>query len=165
MIYILHIFKSEIVHDIDFDTLFLQKVRSVGKVDLVDGHIFSSDEKNSYRISRWIEKYYNKVIGILSAYVVTGVESSSDNALPEWEERVVLLNLPENWPSARLQQLNDVVHDYILNSVEYEFFCVSLGQNDPETQSKKNIADDSEDSVSVIINERTTPLHAPFQPF
>ena len=165
MKYIITICRDEIIHDLDFDTLFLQKVRFLGKEGPLNEHLFSSDESNAYRINRWMNKYINKVQSFLVAYLCADAHKNEACNIPDqWKEFYLNLNMPETWPFA-LDDLTETIHDYMVNAVEYQFMCLTLGPNDPETQIKyQNLLDD-EQEIQKILSKRFNPLKVPFHPF
>lgn len=163
----IQIHRNEIVHDIDHDTLFLQKVRTGAGDSQMISHLFSSDADNSYRIGRWIERYWNRILGASSAYLVRGKQAGggADNAVPEWEMKELVLDMPDGWPESRLQELTDAVHWYIVYSVEFEFLLLAYGAGDNVVQERQAAAEDALYDIRAILSVRTHGLKMPFHPF
>lgn len=163
----IRILRNEIVYDIDHDILFLQKVRINADDSQMNSHLFSSDADNSYRIGRWIERYWNRVLGTSSAYLVRGkqVGGGADNAVADWEVRDIVLDMPDGWPENRLQELADAVHWYIVYSVEYEFLLLAYGAGDNVVQERQAAAEDALYDIRAILSARTHGLKMPFHPF
>lgn len=165
MIHHIVIYPSEIIHDLDFDTLFLQKVRFLGKDGVIGEHIFSNDESNAYRIARWMNKYVNKVKSYLAAYLVKYADKTNAVNIPENPTEFDFdLNMPPTWVASD-DDLASTIHDYIVDGIEYQFYNDSLGPADPETKIKFDALCDEQQEIQVLLSKRSVALKVPFHPF
>ena len=89
-------------------------------------------------------KYLKKAEGILSAYVMKPQGVVRDNALREWDEKEIWLNMPDYWDDTRYDELVKHIHSYIVAGALYEYFLLTLTSKDPLTVSKQEEMDDEE---------------------
>lgn len=166
MNYRITIYDSEIIHDLDFDSLFVQKVRTAKGITAVGENSFSSDERIAYRIRRFINKYFSIVLGFCSAYAVYDSRfRASDDALPDSDKHTFVISITSLWPAGRmLDRLSELIHDYIVSGVEYEFFCDAYSPSDPISQQRKLTCDDLEQDIQVVLSSRTSHGTIPFFP-
>ncbi len=162
MIVEIYILKKELYHDIDDDTHQMQKMRQLQEQDV------STDERYRYSINRHIERYFNEVVARCTAYLLLpdpSAQSIVNNHTKDWDERIIRMDLPKDWPVHTVGQLRDAAHQRIVKGVEFELFSQMLGSNDPYTQQCLAQSDDADRIICANINERMHPLRVPYTPF
>ena len=151
------ILKEELYNDIDTDSIALQRARSTPERELT--HI-AADDKNRYRIDRYIDRFLNEGVQRMTAYLAIPspyAHRIANDHTKSWKEKDILLALPPTWPPHLIDALRDAVHDRIVKGVEFELFKISIGANDPTVQQIGLDADDADRDISVIINSRYNP--------
>lgn len=153
--------KEELYHDIDAETLQVQKMRKLQDMPL------ATDDTNRYLVDRYIDKYVRKAVSKLTAYL--GIPSPfvhriANDHTKEWLEKSILLALPLSWPPHRLDPLCDAVHSLVVKGTEYELLAVAL-PDDAYTMLCREQMEDAENEIAVQVNARLTPLSCGYHPF
>lgn len=106
-----------------------------------DDKLSNSVERYKGMIDRWIGRYIGLAKGRMSAIVLDPHKRSDTNVVPTSEEEDIELSVPFWWDETTFEQLSDSVHDYVVQSVLFEFFALTLTTKDPVTVDKKELAD------------------------
>lgn len=152
--------KQEFYHDIDAETLQVQRMRKLTDLPL------STDDSNRYLVDRYIDKYIGKAVSKLTAYLVAPspfVHRIANNHADEWLEKSILVALPPTWPVHRLDPLCDAVHQLVVKGAEYELLAVAL-PNDAYTMLCREQMEDAENEIAVQVNARCKPLTSGYTP-
>ena len=104
----------------------------------------SENDRERPLFYRWFDKYLKKAEGVLSAYVMKPQGVVRDNALKEWDEKEIWLNMPDYWDDTRYDELVKHIHSYIVAGALYEYFLLTLTSKDPLTVSKQEEMNDEE---------------------
>lgn len=153
--------KKEIYNDIDADTLQVEKARKIEDLTI------ATDEKQRYTLTRTIEKAITNVLQPLTPYLLLPspfVHTIATNHAGGWDEKDILLAMPNNWPPHLIDSLRDTVHHYIVKFAEYEYLAPLL-PNDPYTAMCKQQYDDDCIDINVIVSSRLGPLRTHPTPF
>ena len=143
--------KDEIIHDIDTDTLNLEKQRKIEETPV------ATDERRLYEACRHIDRALNAVVRKCSAYLLLPspyAHRISANHHKGWEEKSIYLALPRNWPPHLIDAVRDAAHDHIVKYTEAQMLMPLLGPTDPYVQSCELAADSALDELNGGINER-----------
>ena len=154
--------KDEIIHDIDTDTLNLEKSRKLEETPV------ATDEKRMYEACRQIDRAVNKIVRECSVYLLLPspfVHRISTNHTKGWEEKSIYLALPHNWPPHLIDSLRDAAHNHIVRFAEAELLTPILTPTDPYVQFCGVSAQESLDEVQSIISERYGPIDITGTPF
>lgn len=148
--------KDEIIHDIDADTLQVEKARKI------EGVTVATDESRSYEACRYIDKAVNAVVAKCAAYLLLPspyAHRISDNHNKGWEEKSIYLGLPHNWPPHLIDHVRDLIHDHIVKYAEAQLLAPVLSPQDSYVQSLLLDAESSLNSLNAAINSRLGPTH------
>lgn len=154
--------KDELLHDIDTDTLNIEKARKT------DGTPVATDERRRYEACRQIDRALNHAVRTMSAYLLLPspfVHRISTNHAGDWEEKSVYLAMPHNWPPHLIDLVRDSVHNYIVKSAEAEMLTPILSPSDSYVQYCRQDAEASDSELNAAINERlgiTDLVQTPF---
>ena len=143
--------KDEIIHDIDTDTLNLEKSRKMEETPV------ATDEKRMYEAYRHIERAINHVVAKCAAYLLLPspfVHRISTNHSKGWEEKSIYLSLPHNWPPHLIDSVRDAAHNHIVKFAEAQLLVPLLSPSDSYVQYLSLDADTSLDELNAAINER-----------
>ena len=153
-------FKNEIYHDIDDDTRQLQVIRK-----LIDVPV-STDERHRYIIDRYIDRAINHIATRLTAYIATDKPHIIvNNHTKPWEEHNIYLAMPIAWSPDNLQHLCEVAHLFVVRKTEAELLSLYIGPNDPLVRQYRIDAEEAENEIVSIVNQRIGTMTAPFTPF
>ena len=161
------IVRSEIIYDIDHDTLLIAKVKSGVPHESMTSTLLSTDDGMRYRIDREINYFFGKVKKSLSAYLdKTRASKREDNAVDQWESRDIWLNMPDGWWSeANAEILTASIHSYIVTGVEYKILFNMFGAADSSVMQKLVELEGYMGDIQGNINSRGRVLTMPFHPF
>lgn len=156
------ILKDEIIHDIDADTLNVEKSRGQEATPV------ATDERRMYEACRVIDRAVNRVVRECAAYLLLPspfVHRISTNHVKGWEEKSIYLALPHNWPPHLIDGLRDAVHDHIVKFAEAELLTPLLSPSDSYVQYCTLSAQGSLSEVQSIISERLGRIDITGTPF
>ena len=154
--------KDEIIHDIDADTLNLEKSRKLEETPV------ATDERRMYEAFRQIDRAVNKLVRECSAYLLLPspfVHRISTNHTKGWEEKSLYLALPHSWPPHLIDGLRDAAHNHIVRFAEAELLTPLLSPSDSYVQYCALAAQDSLNEVQSIISDRYGPIDMTGTPF
>lgn len=138
------IYANQLWYDIDAATNMVGRARRGNQTNQEDIIPTSENDKERPLFYRWFDKYLKKAEGILSAYVMNPQGVVRDNALREWDEKEIWLNMPDYWDDTRYDELVKHIHSYIVSGALYEYFLLTLTSKDPLTVSKQDEMNDEE---------------------
>lgn len=145
------ILKDEIIHDIEADTLQVEKARKLEETPI------AVDEKRVYEVCRHIDRAVNAVVAKCAAYLLLPspfVHRISTNHTKGWEEKSVYLALPHNWPPHLIDSVRDHAHNHIVKFAEAQLLAPILTPQDSYVQYLLQDAAASLDDLNGAINER-----------
>ena len=154
--------KDEIIHDIDADTLNLEKSRKIEETPV------ATDERRMYEACRQIDRAVDKLVRECSAYLLLPspyVHRISNNHTKGWEEKSLYLAMPHNWPPHLIDSLRDAAHNHIVRFAEAELLTPILTPTDSYVQYCALAAQDSLNEVQSIISDRYGPIDMTGTPF
>lgn len=160
--------KDEIYHDIDAETHQLQQARQAAAKNDADVVEFATDDTSRYLMDRYIDRYVSMAVKLLSAYLAIPspfVHRIANNHTKDWQEKSILISLPQRWPPHLIEPLRDAVHQLIVKGTEKELLATSLGPNDAYVLMCEAAAEDADTDITVNINTRYGPMSAPMKPF
>lgn len=143
--------KDEFIHDVDTDTLNLEKSRKLEETPV------ATDEKRMYEACRHIDRAVGNILRKCAAHLVlpsTYAHRISTNHIKGWEEKSIYLALPHNWPIHLIDTLRNDAHNYIVKFMEAQLLAPLLPPNDNYIQYLLADADNSLNDVYCVINER-----------
>ena len=159
--------KDEFYHDIDAETLQLQKMRKATTPEAsASGPLIATDDTSRYLIDRYIDRYVSQAVSRLSAYLAIPspfTHRIASNHTRQWEEKSIYLALPHDWPLHRIDPLRDAVHQLIVKGVEYQLLAVAL-PNDPYTALCREMMEEADTDISVHVNARYTQQRCGYTP-
>ncbi len=158
--------KEEFYHDIDAETLQVQKMRSAVRGFPADKIPLSTDDTHRYLIDRYIDKYVSQAVSRLSAYLAIPspfAHRVANNHASQWEEKSIYVALPHDWPPHHIDPLRDAVHQLIVKGVEYQLLAVAL-PNDPYTALCREMMEDADTDITVHVNARYTQQRCGYTP-
>lgn len=145
------ILKDEIIHDIDTDTLNLEKSRKLEETPV------ATDERRMYEACRHIDRALNAIVRKCSAYLLLPspfVHRISTNHTKGWEEQSIYLALPHNWPPHLIDSLRDLAHDYIVKYAESQLLVPILSPDDSYVRYCAVAAEEDLNDLNAGINAR-----------
>ena len=145
------ILKDEIIHDIDTDTLNLEKSRKLEETPV------ATDERRMYEACRHIDRALNAIVRKCSAYLLLPspfVHRISTNHTKGWEEQSIYLALPHNWPPHLIDSLRDLAHDYIVKYAESQLLVTILSPDDSYVRYCAVAAEEDLNDLNAGINAR-----------
>lgn len=145
------ILKDEIIHDIDTDTLNLEKSRKLEETPV------ATDERRMYEACRHIDRALNAIVRKCSAYLLLPspfVHRISTNHTKGWEEQSIYLALPHNWPPHLIDSLRDLSHDYIVKYAESQLLVPILSPDDSYVRYCAVAAEEDLNDLNAGINAR-----------
>lgn len=149
-----HVFirKDQLLYDIDTETNIISKMRRDDKL----GDKLATSETDSFRplFHRWIDKYMDKAINRLSAFIFTPARVASMDDMDMWKEKELTLIFPMEWDDTTYEQLAGAIHDYIKNGALYEYLILSLTVNDPVTVSISSLKEESYEAIMDYANKK-----------
>ena len=143
--------KDEIIHDIDTDTLNVEKSRNIEQTPV------ATDEKRMYEACRHIDRAVNAVVAKCAAYLLLPspfVHRISTNHTKGWEEKSIYLALPHNWPPHLIDTVRDFAHNHIVKFAEAQLLVPLLSPDDSYVKYCALDAETSLDDLNAAINER-----------
>ena len=146
--------KDEIIHDIDADTLQVEKARKLEETPV------ATDERRTYEAGRYIDKAVNAVVAKCAAYLLLPspyAHRISTNHNKGWEEKSIYLGLPHIWPPHLIDNVRDLIHDHIVKYAEAYLLAPILTPQDSYVQFLLLDAETSLNSLNASINERFGP--------
>lgn len=160
------IYANQIWYDIDAATNMVGRARRGNQTNQEDIIPTSENDKERPLFYRWFDKYLKKAEGILSAYVMKPQGVVRDNALKEWDEKEIWLNMPDYWDDTRYDELVKHIHSYIVAGTLYEYFLLTLTSKDPLTISKQEEMNDEElEILDAASASKAGMLVHPLKPF
>ena len=109
----------------------------------------TTSEADSHRpmFYRWFDQYIASVERILSAYVAKPEGVARMNGLKEWQEKEIILVMPDYWDATVYDALVQAIHRYVVDGALYEYFSITLSSKDPRTMDRKQNALDGETEI------------------
>lgn len=160
------IYANQLWYDIDAATNMVGRARRGNQTNQEDIIPTSENDKERPLFYRWFDKYLKKAEGILSAYVMKSQGVVRDNALKEWDEKEIWLNMPDYWDDTRYDELVKHIHSYIVAGALYEYFLLILTSKDPLTISKQEEMNDEElEILDAASASKAGMLVHPLKPF
>ena len=147
--------KEEIIHDIDTDTLNIEKSRNVDQTPV------ATDERRRYEACRHIDRAVNNCVKRCAAYLLLPspfVRRIATDHAGAWEEKNIFIGLPHNWPPHLINALRDAVHNFIVHKVVTYFMVLHL-PNDPYTTICAQQAERAYNDINAHLNARLGPTH------
>ena len=147
--------KDEIIHDIDTDTLNVEKSRKLEETPI------STDERRMYEACRHIDRAVNAVVKKCSAYLLLPspfVHRISTNHTKGWEEKSIYLALPHNWPPHLIDSVRDWAHEHIVKFTESQMLVTTLSPDDSYVRYCALAAETALSNLNAAISERIGPI-------
>lgn len=115
---------------------------------------------------RWAETYIGKAKSAMATKVLEKHKTANINSIKDNAEIDIELLMPDWWDGTVFDQLNNAVHDYIVNSILYEFFTLVLTSKDTVTIDKAEMARTARADI-VKYSEFAKPgrIRKPLKPF
>lgn len=160
------IYANQLWYDIDAATNMVGRARRGNQTNQEDIIPTSENDRERPLFYRWFDKYLKKAEGVLSAYVMKPQGVVRDNALKEWDEKEIWLNMPDYWDDTRYDELVKHIHSYIVAGALYEYFQLTLTSKDPLTVSKQEEMNDEElEILDAASASKAGMLVHPLKPF
>ncbi len=155
------ILKDEIYHDIDMETHRIQetmnqKAEAKGNAGTSISTV-ATDDTSRYMMDRYIDRYVSKAVHCLTAYLALPspfAHRIANNHTKSWQEKSILVSLPQRWPPHMIEPLRDAVHELIVKGSEKELLATTLGPNDPYVTLCNEEAEDAYNDITVNVNTR-----------
>lgn len=161
----IYVRKDQILFDLDAQISMVADARR-GQDGTEQGTLSNGTSRYQQMFYRWIDKYVGLAMGVLSAYTLEKFKTQKFNSISTEDEIDIELLMPDYWDDTVFDQLVNAVHDYIANSVLYEYFALTLTSKDPVTNDKRSQADQSLYDVKRFANQckpgRFTKKEYPF---
>lgn len=118
----------------------------------------TTSEADSHRpmFYRWFDQYIASVERILSAYVAKPEGVARMNELKEWQEKEIILVMPDYWDATVYDSLVQAIHGYVVDGALFEYFSITLSSKDPRTVDRKQNLVDGE-TVIKELSSRVLP--------
>lgn len=118
----------------------------------------TTSEADSHRpmFYRWFDQYIASVERILSAYVAKPEGVARMNELKEWQEKEIILVMPDYWDATVYDALVQAIHKYVVDGALFEYFSITLSSKDPRTVDRKHNLVDGE-TVIKELSSRVLP--------
>lgn len=118
----------------------------------------TTSEADSHRpmFYRWFDQYIASVERILSAYVAKPEGVARMNGLKEWQEKEIMLVMPDYWDATVYDALVQAIHKYLVDGALFEYFSITLSSKDPRTVDRKQNLVDGE-TVIKELSSRVLP--------
>ena len=159
--------KEEFYHDIDAETLQVQKMRKpTAESTAALATNLATDDTSRYLIDRYIDRYVSQAVSRLSAYLAIPspfAHRIANNHTKEWLEKSIYVALPHDWPPHHIDALRDAVHQLIVKGVEYQLMAVAL-PNDPYTALCREMMEEADTDITVHVNARYTQQRCGYTP-
>lgn len=104
-------------------------------------------EKHKHSLNGWINKYLDIAKQRMAAYIVVPEQKATFNAQRDWEEKEIHLSFPWYWDETTFDALSRAVADFIVNSVLFEFFSLTITSKDPITIDKQGFAEEASANI------------------
>lgn len=163
-----HIFilASQLFYDIDAETGLLSRARKneQGGQDTS----LATSEADTYRpmFFRWFDKYVRKAEGRMQAFLAKPVGVARMNDLREWEEKEIVLLMPDYWDDTCYDELVNAIHQYIVKGALFEYYKITLTSKDPVTVDTLAQADESyEDIKRCVCSTKPGSVKKTLKPF
>ena len=134
--------KDQIMGDVDAQIEIIANTHL--KEDGTINPVFDNAESR-YRalFDRWLDKYVDSAKSRMAAYLIVPDQHGAMNAGREWSEIRLHMSFPWYWNDTTFPQLVGAIHDYIVNSVLFEFCTLTITSRDPITTDKQVLAEDA----------------------
>lgn len=96
---------------------------------------------------RWFDQYIASVERILSAYVAKPEGVARMDGLKEWQEKEIILVMPDYWDATVYDALVQAIHKYVVDGALYEYLSITLSLQDPRTVDRKQNISDGETEI------------------
>lgn len=150
----IYIQADQLFYDIDAVTGMIDKAsrNTQGETEV------ATSESDSYRpmFYRWFDQYIAAVERILSAYVGKPEGVARMNGLKEWQEKEIILVMPDYWDATVYDALVQAIHKYLVDGALFEYFSITLSSKDPRTVDRKQNLVDGE-TVIKELSSRVLP--------
>lgn len=150
----IYIQADQLFYDIDAVTGMIDKAsrNTQGETEV------ATSESDSYRpmFYRWFDQYIAAVERILSAYVGKPEGVARMNGLKEWQEKEIMLVMPDYWDATVYDALVQAIHKYLVDGALFEYFSITLSSKDPRTVDRKQNLVDGE-TVIKELSSRVLP--------
>lgn len=128
----------------------------------------ATSESDTYRplFYRWFNQYIAKAEAVIKAFVSKPARMNNLNGLREWDEREILLSMPDYWDDTLYDALASAIHRYIVTGALYEYFALTLTSRDPRTIDKLQQLDDIHDDIcAAAFAVKPGAIHRTLKPF
>lgn len=161
----IYIRRDQVFHDLDAQLLMIAKMRR--KADGTEDDTFTNATSDYHgQFLRWIDKHMGIAKGVMSAFTLDRFHAQKFNSISDAEEVDIELLMPEYWDDTVFDQLVNSVHDYITNSVLYEYLLLTLTTKDPVTVDKQGQSQKAFLDIKHYVNAaKPGRIHKTLQPF
>ena len=150
----IYIQADQLLFDVDAVTSLIDKAtrKTQGETEV------ATSEADSHRpmFYRWFDQYIAAVERILSAYVAKPEGVARMNGLKEWQEKEIMLVMPDYWDATVYDALVQAIHKYLVDGALFEYFSITLSSKDPRTVDRKQNLVDGE-TVIKELSSRVLP--------
>lgn len=156
------ILKEEVLHHVKADINQLERVRKMEDMPILTG----SDSDN-YIVNRFLDQAVSAIVARMQAYVVAPnsyAHRIANDHTRDWQERSIVLQLPQTWPPSCMEPLKNAVHDYVVSSTVFNVASKAL-PNDPALAIVNEQAKAAYNEVNALINTRLGGVHIHPGPF
>ena len=136
----IYIQADQLFYDVDAVTSLIDKAtrKTQGETEV------ATSEADSHRpmFYRWFDQYIASVERILSAYVAKPEGVARMNGLKEWQEKEIILVMPDYWDATVYDALVQAIHKYVVDGALFEYLSNTLTSRDQRTIDRgKNLED------------------------
>lgn len=136
----IYLMKDQLFYDIEAQVGIVSSMRKKGDGS-EDDSLTNGLEQYRGQIERWIERYIGLAKGRMSAIILDVHKKSVSDGLSSKDEVDIELSVPFWWDETVFEQLCASVHDYVVQSVLFEYFSLTLTSKDSVTLDKKELSD------------------------
>ncbi len=112
----------------------------------------TTSEADSHRpmFYRWFDQYIASVERILSAYVAKPEGVARMNGLKEWQEKEIILVMPDYWDATVYDALVQAIHKYVVDGALFEYLSNTLTSRDQRTIDRGKKLEDGEKVIKEL---------------
>lgn len=161
----IYIRRDQFMYDIDAQIQIVAMSRR-DKNGIEDDRLTGATKNFAELFYRWIDHHVGEAKSKMATKVLEKAKDANINSISDVQEIDIELLMPEWWDATVFDQLNNAVHDYIVNAVLNEFFTIYLSPNDPVTAAKDKLAQKALANI-VKYSEFSKPgrIRKPLKPF
>lgn len=159
----IYVLADQLFYDIDAVTGMLARIRSSELPDT-----FATAESDEYRplFYRWLDKYVKKAEARMAAFILTPAHVTRTNELKEWEEKEIVLSMPDTWDDTVFEDLVNAVHRYISDGALYEYLSLTLTTKDAVTVERYSQMEEAyEDIKNYVCATKPHMVEKTLKPF